>query len=72
MIIKRRLTKNTALPGRHIGLAALCLAAIAVAVIALGSAPSIAAAATPDKGAAIGDNQSSQTVGLNGLFKAML
>ena len=64
--------KNTALPGRHIELAALCLAAIAVAVIALGSAPSIAAAATQDMGAAIGDNQSSQTVGLNGLFKAML
>ncbi|NKI68986.1 hypothetical protein GN109_06100 [Collimonas pratensis] len=64
--------KNTALPGRHIELTALCLAAIAVAVIALGSAPSIAAAATQDKGAAIGDNQSSQTVGLNGLFKAML
>lgn len=64
--------KNTSLPGRHIGLPALCLATIAVAVIALGSGPSIATAPTQDKGAAIGDNQSLQTVGLSGLVKEML
>lgn len=64
--------KNTALPGRHIGLPALCLATIAVALIALGSGPSIAAAPTWDKDAAIGDNQSLQTVGPNDLVKEML
>jgi len=64
--------KNTSLPGRYIGQPALCLATIAVAIIALGSGPSIAAAPTRDKGAAIGDNQSLQTVGPNGLIKEML
>jgi len=63
---------NTSLPGRYIGLPALCLATIAVAVIALGSGPGIAAAPTRDKGAVIGDNQSSQTVGPNDLVKEML
>jgi len=64
--------KNASLPGRHIGLPALCLATIAVALIALGNGPSIAAALTRDKGAAIGDNRSSQTVGPNDLVKEML
>ncbi|WP_211474562.1 hypothetical protein [Collimonas humicola] len=64
--------KNTPLPRRYIGLPVLCLATIAVAVIALGSGPSIAAAPIRDKGAAIGDNQSLQTVGPSGLIKEML
>jgi len=64
--------KNISLPGRHIGLPALCLAAIAVAAIALGSGPSIAADPTRDKDAAIGHNQRLQTVGPNGLIKEML
>jgi hypothetical protein len=64
--------KNTSLPRRYIGLPALCLATIAVAVIALGSGPSIATAPNPDKGAAIGHNQRLQTVGPNGLIKEML
>jgi hypothetical protein len=64
--------KNTSLTGRYIGLPALCLATIAAAVIALSSGPSIAAAPNRDKGAAIGDNQSLQTVGPNDLVKEML
>ncbi|WP_038484437.1 hypothetical protein [Collimonas arenae] len=63
---------NASLLNRYIGLPALCLATIAVAVIVLGSGPSIAAAPTQDRGAAIGDNQRSQTVGPNGLIKEML
>jgi hypothetical protein len=59
-------------PGRYIGLPALRPATIAVAIIARGSGPSIAAAPTRDKDAAIGDNQSSQTVGPNDLVKEML
>ena len=64
--------KNASLPGRNIGLPALCLATIAVAVIALSSGPSIAATTTRDKSAAMRDNQSLQTVGPNDLVKEML
>lgn len=64
--------KNASLPARYIGLPALCLATIAVAVIALSNGPGIAAAPTRDNGAAIVDNQSLQTVGPSGLIKEML
>ncbi|MQQ99269.1 hypothetical protein [Glaciimonas soli] len=64
--------KNISLPGRYIGLPALCVATIAVAVIALSNGSGIAAAPTGNKGVATEDNQSLQTVGQSGQIKEIL